>query len=126
MNFLTKSVVLGWLWRRAQELAGWVIGLLPLFLSLPAAHQETILSILRGEGGGLSISAYGGLALYLFSQWQSFRATVKDQVVAGGKKVALPELGGATQVLVEEKVETAVERRRAKPNLLQILFGKRV
>lgn len=87
---VAQNVVLGWLWRRVQELAAWTAGLLPLFMVLPAEHQALILGVLQGQGGGYTISAYIGFAVYLFSQWQSYRATVKPQVVTtDGKKVTI-------------------------------------
>jgi len=85
---IAQNVVLGWVWRRAQELVAWAFTLVPLYLALPAAHQETIREILTGQGGGLSVSAVLGLAWYLWTQRQSFVATVKPQVVTSdGKKI---------------------------------------
>lgn len=87
---VAQSVVLGWLWRRLQELVAFVAGLAPFFMMLPPEHQALLMAILQGQGGGYSISAYVGFALYLWTQWQSFRATVKPQVVTTeGRKVTL-------------------------------------
>ncbi len=124
--FLAKNAILGWLWRRLQELVSWAFGLAPLYMALPPIHQETILSVLRGEGGALSVSAYAGLAWYLFTQWQSYRATVKDQVVTDGVKVdPKKDMPRSDRILVEEKAATAVEKKKRQPNILEKLFGKR-
>lgn len=121
-----KNAVLGWLWRRLQELVSWAFGLAPLYMALPPAHQETILSVLRGEGGTLSISAYAGLAWYLFTQWQSFRATVKDQVVVDGQKVDPDkDMSARDSTLVKEKALTAADKKKRQPGILERLFGKR-
>ena len=87
---IAQNVVLGWLWRRLQELVAFVAGLAPLFMMLPPAYQDLILGVLQGQGGGYSISVYIGLIGYLWTQWQSYRATVKPQVVTTeGRKVIL-------------------------------------
>lgn len=89
LTAIATNVVLGWLWRRVQEIASWAFGLVPLYLSLPAPYQELIREILAGRGGAASISAYIGFAYYLYTQWQSWRATVQPQVVVGGRKVPI-------------------------------------
>lgn len=103
---VAQNVLLGWLWRRLQELVAWTAGLAPLFLSLPPEHQALIVAVLQGQGGGYSISAYAGLAMYLWSQWQSFRATVKPQVVtSAGQKIAIvPNTRAASRIEAEASV----------------------
>lgn len=87
---VAQNAVLGWLWRRLQELVAFIAGLAPFFMMLPPEHQALLMAILQGQGGGYSISAYIGFGLYLWTQFQSFRATVKPQVVTTeGKKVVL-------------------------------------
>lgn len=87
---VAQNVVLGWLWRRLQELVAFVAGLAPLFMMLPPEHQALVMAVLQGQGGGYSISAYIGFGLYLWTQWQSYRATVKPQVVTTeGRKVEI-------------------------------------
>ena len=93
---IAQNVVLGWLWRRLQELVAFVAGLAPLFMMLPPEHQALIVAVLQGQGGGYSISAYIGFFLWLWTQWQSYSATVKPQIVTeNGKKAELPK-GSAT------------------------------
>lgn len=108
---IAQNVILGWLWRRLQELVAWGAGLAPLFMALPPEYQHLIGEVLQGRGGGLSISVYIGFALYLWSQFQSFRATTKPQVVTtSGKKVVLPKGTGTTSSV--EALAEAVPRAR--------------
>lgn len=87
---LAQNAILGWLWRRAQELAAWAFALVPVYLAMPPAMQDDVRAIFTGQGGGLSVSAVFGLAWYLWTQWQSYRATVQPQVVTtDGQKVIL-------------------------------------
>jgi|GEM_PF-1454650 len=88
---IAQNVILGWLWRRAQELAGLAFALIPIYLAMPPSMQQDVQMIFTGQGGGLTISAAFGILWYLWTQWQSYRATVVPQVVTGtGKRVELP------------------------------------
>ena len=93
---IAQNVVLGWIWRRLQELVAFIAGLAPLFLILPPEYQALVIDVLRGQGGGYSISVYIGFAAYLWSQWQSYRATVKPQVVTDSGKKVVFDKGGST------------------------------
>lgn len=87
---IAQNVILGWLWRRAQEVAAWAIALVPIYLAMPPSMQQDIQAIFTGQGGGLTISAAFGILWYLWTQWQSYRATVRPQVVSqDGQKVIL-------------------------------------
>lgn len=91
LSGMAGNVVLGWIWRRVLELAGWLGAVLSIVAAMPPEQQAIIIAILSGQGGGLSIAAMFGFALYLWSQVMSFRATVRPQVVADGHKVGLTE-----------------------------------
>jgi len=94
LTAIATNVITGWLWRRVQELGSLATFLIPLYLAMPPNRQAEIQMILSGQGGGLSISAGLGLAWYLWTQIQSFRATTKPQVVGtDGTKTALPKAG---------------------------------
>lgn len=129
MQALTQLAIFGWLWRRVQELASAAAGLVPLYLALPPTYQELITGILQGKGGGYSISLYLGFAYYLFTQWQSLKATTKPQVVtdAGVKINTVKDLPSAKKVLVEEVATAAAEKKAAtrQPNILEKLFGRK-
>jgi len=107
MNILT-SVALGWLGRRFQELGSLLAIIVPIYLGMPAEHQRGILAILTGQGGGLSISAAFGLGWYLWTQWQSYRATTRPQVVTDeGKRVETDKLAPAAQQTINATVKAA-------------------
>lgn len=102
------NVVLGWVGRRVLEVGGWLAALIPFFMTMPPEHQATVLDILQGDGGSLSIMTYIGLAGYVFSQIASYRATVRPQVVTSTKKkVNVP-------VLTEEQAKDLVERQTGR------------
>src|SRR5690606_4194292 len=87
---IAQNVILGWLWRRAQELAAWAFTLVPIYLAMPPAMQEDVRMIFTGQGGGLTISAALGIVWYLWTQWQSYRAPVVPQCVTGeGRKIPI-------------------------------------
>lgn len=87
---IAQNVILGWLWRRAQEIAAWAIALVPIYLAMPPSMQQDVHAIFTGRGGSLTISAAFGILWYLWTQWQSYRATVRPQVVTtDGHKVIL-------------------------------------
>ena len=117
---IAQNVILGWLWRRAQELASFAGVFVPIYLAMPADMQETVRAIFTGQGGGLTVSAYIGLGYYLWTQWQSYRATVKPQIVTtDGKKAELPK--GSPVARQAEAVASAAPRPRT---LWEHWFGK--
>ncbi|MBU1307412.1 MAG: hypothetical protein KKF33_18060 [Alphaproteobacteria bacterium] len=108
---IAQNVVLGWLWRRLQELVAAVAGLAPLFLMLPPEYQKLIIAVMQGQGGGYTVSVYIGFVVYLWTQWQSWSATVKPQVVTSdGKKIPVAkDTRAASQI---EAVATAAPKPR--------------
>ena len=125
MNLFT-GVVAGWLGRRALELGGLLGALTAAFLALPQGQQDVILRILTGRWQDVTLGALAPLAMYVFSQVLSFRATVKDQVVVDGQRVdPKRDLPSNKRILVEEVATTAVQQKRRRPRLLERLFGKR-
>ena len=87
---ISKLAWAGWLWRRVQELVGLVTLLYPLYAAMPPDKQAVIQAVLTGQGGGLSISAAIGFLLYAVTQWQSFRATTRPQIVKTDGEKVLP------------------------------------
>lgn len=103
-SFLTSlagSAALGWFGRRLLEVGGWLTTIISAVLLLPPEQQATVIALLSGQGGALSVAAYFGLAAYLWSQFMSWRATTKPQVVADGQKVGLTE-AQARQAVFEQ------------------------
>lgn len=95
---IAQNVVMGWLVRRAQELAGLAFALIPIYLAMPPSMQQDVQAIFTGQGGGLTVSAAFGILWYLWTQWQSYRATVAPQVVTqDGRKAELPKGSSAAR-----------------------------
>ena len=86
---IAQSAILGWLFRRAQEIASFAGILLPIYLAMPPDMQAVVHAVFTGQGGGLTVSAYVSFGYYLWTQWQSYRATVRPQVVTtdGQKRI---------------------------------------
>ncbi len=125
---IVKSVVLGWLGRRALDWGGWLgtflLGLIGLYNSLSPGAQTAIGNALQGNWQDITLGSAIPLVVLIVSQVMSFRATTKPQVVTDdGKKVAMKELPKATQTEVKQKVEVAAEKER-KPNLLERIFKR--
>lgn len=100
LNSILQSAAAGWIGRRVQELGSLAAMLVPVYLAMPPDMKESVHAIFTGKGGGLTISAAIGLAWYLWTQFQSFRATVKPQVVTGdGQKIAIaPNTRAASEI----------------------------
>lgn len=106
---IAQNVIMGWLWRRAQELSGLAFALVPIYMAMPPSMQKDIQAIFTGQGGGLTLSAAFGIAWYLWTQWQSYRATTRPQVVTtDGTKIALPK-AGQEGINTTRKVEALAE-----------------
>lgn len=120
---ILNNVAIQWLIRRIPELAGIVVTLVTFYNSVPPQYQGIIIAVITGQGGGLTISALIGFALWAYAQYNSYRATVRPQVVqqVAGKTVSTPLK--ETSATVQERVENAVPAPR-KRTLLDILTGK--
>lgn len=130
MNLFT-GVVGGWIGRRALELGGLLGALigggLAIYNGMGTAQQESVVALLTGNWQDATLGAVIPLAIYLFSQVLSFRATVKPQIVTeDGNKVSTRDLPTSTKTLVEAQAETVVERKKRRPSIFQRMFGKRV
>ena len=121
MDKLFNNVVVGWVSRRLLEVGGWVTFVTSIYMAMPPSAQAAVGRILRGDWDNLSVAAIIGLVTYVWSQVWSFKSTVKDQVVASGRKAPLDAVADAlppnvTKTLVEQKVETIATRKR--PSIL--------
>lgn len=107
---IAQNVIMGWLWRRVQELVSLGTVFVPIYLAMPKSMQEDVQAIFTGQGGGLTISAALGILWYLWTQFQSWRATVKPQVVTtDGEKIALKPNTVATRE-VEQVAKAAPQQ----------------
>lgn len=104
---IAQNVVMGWLWRRAQELAGLAFTLVPIYLAMPPSMQQDVQAIFTGQGGGLTISAAVGILWYLWTQWQSYRATVRPQVVTSDGQKITPVPTSVAMERVEAQAKAA-------------------
>jgi hypothetical protein len=121
---IAQNVILGWVWRRVQELVSHAVWIVPLFLALPAQHQEMILGIFQGKGGGYTISAYIGLLGFLWTQWQSYRATTQPHLVTvDAKKITLPAKG-QTGASVTREAESVAKTAPAPKTLWERLTSR--
>jgi hypothetical protein len=107
-----QNAAFGWILRRIPDWGGQIALIYSVFLAMPPEHQATIGAILRGEGGGLTVSAYMGVAAWLYAQVMSYRATTRTQMVADGK-VTVP--------VPQDKpvVRDAAQEVRRQPTVLE-------
>jgi hypothetical protein len=116
MKTLFSSVALNWwfrrLWDWGGQLAGWLGGLIALYGLMPPDMQHTLLAILSGKWAEVSLASAGGFLIWAITQWRSYVATVKPQIVTkAGNRAELRELPGGTVNAVEEFANTAILKR---------------
>lgn len=120
LNSIIQSAAAGWIWRRAQELGSLAAMLVPVYLAMPPDMKDSVHAIFTGQGGGLTISAAVGLIWYLWTQFQSFRATTLPQVVTSAGEKILPKPGSVALERVEAQAKAAPKRQ----TLWERLFGQ--
>jgi len=113
MTFGT-NVALGWLLRRIPDVGGWLTAVLSIYAAMPPDLQAAVWDILQGKGGALTLTAYAGLAAFVWGQFQSFRATTQTQIVADGQKVvpaeaAKPQVKTAAQQITPKRRKTLLD-----------------
>lgn len=113
LTSILSHVLIGWAWRRVQELSGLALALVPLYLSLPIQYQDALKAVLTGQGGGLTISTAIGFALYLYGQWRSLRSTSKNQIVIDGKKAT--DLGNLPVITLDEMATQIQKETGVRP-----------
>lgn len=117
------NIAAQWIIRRLLEVGGWLGAVASIFVGLPPEHQAVVIAIITGQGGGLTISAAIGLAVYLYSQVLSWRATVRPQVITeyAGRPVQVP----LEQLPARDRqVVTEAARARPRRTLLDVLLGR--
>jgi len=114
---LATNVVLGWLWRRLQELLGVGLALASFYAAMPPDAQAAVSAILTGRGGGLTVTAAVGLLWYIWTQLQSWKATTRPQIVTSDKtKITLPTLS-KDEALAVAKAQTGRDHTFVGENL---------
>lgn len=111
LTSIIQSAAAGWLWRRVQEVASLAAIFVPVYLSMPASMQADVLAIFTGKGGELTISAALGLGWYLWTQFQSYRATTVAQVVTKAGQKILPVPDSVAMERVESQAKAAPKRQ---------------
>lgn len=116
MGSFFASVAVQWFLRRILDWGGWLgtflLGVIGFYNSLPPPLQAAIVTVVQGHWQDITLGSVIPLLGLIWSQIQSFRATVKPQIVTSdGKQVALPELAPAKQTAVEEFATTALRQR---------------
>ena len=108
---IIQSAAAGWIGRRVQELGSLAAMLVPVYLAMPPDMKDSVHAIFTGQGGGLTISAAVGLAWYLWTQVQSFRATTMAQVVTQAGEKILPKPNSVAMERVEVQAKAAPKRQ---------------
>lgn len=127
--FLASAAVQWWLrriWDWGGMLAGWLGALLAFYGMMTPDLQHTFLTLLQGKWGEVSLASAGGFIVWAFSQWRSYRATVRPQIVTSDGKVAeLRELPPGNANAVQEFAATAIQGRKQTviERLLKLKIG---
>lgn len=117
MNSILENAAFQWTRRRVFEVGGLLTFLMSLYQAAPPSVQADVWEIIQGRGGALSVSAAIGVAVYLWTQVLSFRATTQTQIVTDGQKVV---------PVKEDKpaVRNTAARIERKPTLLERLTAR--
>lgn len=130
-SFFASVAVQWWLrriWDWGGQVAGWLGGLLTIYGLMPADMQHTFLAILQGKWGEISLASAGGFIVWAFTQWRSYVATVKPQIVTeDGKQADMRELPPGNANAVQEIAQTAILKRGETivEKLLRLKLGRR-
>jgi len=108
---IIQSAAAGWLWRRVQELASLSSIFIPIYLAMPQNMKDDVHAIFTGQGGGLTITAAVGLGWYVWTQFQSYRATTVAQVVTSAGQKILPKPDSDAMERVESQAKAAPKRQ---------------
>lgn len=116
MGAFFASVAVKWWLRRILDWGGWLgtflLGLIGFYNSLPPPLQAAIGTVVQGKWQDITLGSLIPLVALVWSQIQSYRATVQPQIVSrDGSQVTLPELPPAKQTAVEEFAATALGQR---------------
>lgn len=127
---ILSSVALGWIGRRILDVGGWAGGVLWVILktydALPPVGQELVGKALQGHWQELTLGGAAGLVAWLWSQRDSFIATVRPQIVTNdGRKVELNQIPAPGQAVVESAAATATPRRKSLADLLAEKLSRR-
>ena len=107
---IVSNVAWNWIGRRAMEIGGLGWTLYSIYAGMPPDGRDAVNQLFQGHWEGIQLGAIAGIALYLWTQRLSWKATTGDQVVVEGKKV-VPE----KSVVAKQAVETVAASTPPKP-----------
>lgn len=119
LNAIFQSVVIKWLTRRVLELGPIASGALSWWNSLSPNDQQTLLGILQGNWGLVTLGAAVSLAGYAWS----FISTVTPHATAHGVQVPVSQMTPTKKAEVKEAVATTVAKKR--PTILDAIFKRK-
>lgn len=116
MGAFFASVAVKWWLRRILDWGGWMatllLGVINTYNNLPPGLQAVIVQVIEGNWQEITLGSVPGIIALIWSQIQSYRATVKPQIVtADGKQAELRELPPGNLNAVEQFATTAIQRR---------------
>jgi hypothetical protein len=124
LNSIFQSAAAGWIGRRVQELGALASIFVPVYLAMSPAMKADVHAIFMGQGGGLTLSAAGGLTWYLWTQFQSYRATTKPQVVTKAGQKITPKPDSVAQERIETQAKAAPKQKTIAERLWERISGK--
>ena len=128
MGSFLSSIAVQWFLRRILDWGGWIgitlLGVINFYNALPPPLQAAIVTVIEGRWQDITLGSLIPLGGLIWSQIQSFRATVKPQVVIDGQQVPMTEIPQKT--VVEELTRTALGQRKETliEKLLKLKVGR--
>ncbi|OEO32756.1 hypothetical protein VW23_009930 [Devosia insulae DS-56] len=130
MTTFLSSAALGWFLRRILDWGGWLgaalLAMINFYNALPPQLQVAIAKIVAGNWREITLGAVPGLVALVWSQIQSFRATVRPQVVIDGQQLPIKKMPHREATGIEELSRTALEKRGKTlfEKLLKLKLGR--
>jgi hypothetical protein len=131
MTAFLSSAALGWFLRRILDWGGWLgtalLAAINFYNALPPELQVVIAKVVAGNWQEITLGALPGLAALLWSQIQSYRATVRPQVVIDGQQLPIDRMPNREATGVAELSRTALGKRGETliEKLLKLKLGRR-
>lgn len=121
LTAIFQSIVVKWVTRRVLELGPIASGALSWWNSLSPNDQQTLLGILQGNWGLVTLGALISLGGYVWS----FISTVTPHATAKGVQVPTSQMTPTKSAEVKEAVKTTVaaQKKRSTVNPLDALGG---
>lgn len=109
---ILSSVAIGWLGRRVLDWGGIALGgafgLIQFYNAMPPQVQTLVQKVATGHWQEITLGAVPGLIVWGWSQFQSFKATTRPQIVTDeGKRVETDKLAPSVQQTINASVKEA-------------------